>query len=100
MDERRFRAVLDETAKTIHSYGEPEIFAALGVIAERFGWVLSKRDPGPDCEYCDHYERHGIMVPLHACPHDAPDEWEIRETFGGADTALVRRAFGLQREWT
>lgn len=47
MDERRFRAVLIELEVTIKDFGEDEIFAALGVIADRFGYEFTKRDPGP-----------------------------------------------------
>lgn len=101
MDERRFRTALDTITETIEGYGEETIFGALGVIADRFGWELAKRDPGPACEYDDFYDRIGVMAPLHVCPHDAPDTWEQREMHlrpgGESDAALVHRAFGLAR---
>ena len=87
MNERRFRAVLEETAKTIHSYGEEEIFAAFRVIAERFGWELAKKDPGPCCcLFGDWYDAQGIMTPLHECPADAPAE---EDELTIADEALL-----------
>jgi hypothetical protein len=51
---------------------EEGLFETIRSIADRFGWELTKRDPGPDCEYCDTFERDGFMPPIHECPQDAP----------------------------
>lgn len=54
---------------------EDGLFETMRCIAERFGWELTKRDPGPDCLYCDYYDHEGFMPPIHECPADAPCEW-------------------------
>jgi hypothetical protein len=57
-------------------HGEDAVFAALRLIAEHYGWSLTKRDPGPHpiCPYCDFYEMENLMTPMHECPQPAPLE--------------------------
>jgi len=76
MDERRFRAALDEITATISDYGEDTIVAAVRVILDPFGYEVVKRDPGPDCcDYGRYYADRGVMYPIHECPSEAPDAW-------------------------
>ncbi len=102
MDERRFRRVLEETARTIHSFGEDEIFAALSVLAERFGWELTRRGD-EQCHYeldsqrCQHHDGHGG-------PHECEDRddinsgevWPEPDKLTTADLHLIRDTFGVE----
>ena len=75
MDERRFRAVLEDITATIEDYGEETVIAAFRTVLDRFNYEVVKRDPGPCCSYAEYYEAEGIMTPIHECPSEAPDAW-------------------------
>lgn len=91
MDERRFRRALEEVSKTIHSFGEEEIFAALGVIAERFDWELVKRDPGPPEENEEFWSDPECSDPRCAC-HRIGRHPRLVES----DADLLERAFKVR----
>lgn len=89
MNERRFRAVLEDITKTIEDYGEETVIAAFRTALDRFNYEVVKRDPGPCCAYADYYEAEGIMTPIHECPSEAPDAWIHAMAEGaGKDAAL------------
>ncbi len=94
MDERRFRAALEAIAKTIYSYGEDEIFAALGVIADRFGWELAMRDPGPEEENPEFWTDEECADPNCAC-HRIGKHWKLTDP----DRRLIDAAFNLPSDF-
>jgi predicted Zn-ribbon and HTH transcriptional regulator len=101
MDLRKYHRVLDNLSDTITDYDEETVFAALKVIADRFGWELSKQ-PDPCCDFGWHYERQGIMTPIHECPSPRPDlktEEMLDVMTRESDRDLVTRAFVLPRRW-
>ena len=79
MNERRYRAVLDDITATIEDYGEETVVAAFRTVLDRFDYEVVKRDPGPD-------ERDDIA---------SGEVWPEREGLSDADSALLSDALGL-----
>ena len=104
MNERHLAVALKVLNEAVKDFDEDTVFAALGIIAERYDWDLTKRDPGPCCcEYNDFYERQGLMTPMHECPSAAPllsEMVEPNDILGAVIIADAAKVIDARGRWS